>query len=379
MTVKDNWKTYQFMQIADNVVDRVMPSSGDEGKYIGLEHMDTGSLHITRWGSETELIGEKLRIQKGDILFARRNAYLKRVAIAPFDGIFSAHGMVLRPKTDIIAEEFFPFFVLSDVFLDRAIQISVGSLSPTVNWGTLKKEAFSLPSIEDQQRIAKLLWAAEKQIISLEQVVENTRVLRNTYYAHTQNEKFFNENKKPYKLLSVEESYGIFNNLRKPISATERSTMQGKYPYYGPTGILDYINEYRVEGEYVLIGEDGDHFLKNEIWNMTQLIYGKNNVNNHAHILKGKNGNLTKWFYYYFKHRDIKSHLSKQGSGRLKLNKSTLQKMKLVIPQITTQEYLCNQYDEIEKALAGSINGLENAKNVLNSLIRFFLGGATNV
>lgn len=166
MKKKGNWKTYQFIQIADNIVERVMPSSGDEKKYIGLEHMDTGTLHITRWGSETELIGEKLRIQKGDVLFARRRAYLKRASIAPFDGIFSAHGMVLRPNCDVVAKEFFPFFILSDIFLDRAIQISVGSLSPTVNWGTLKKEVFILPPIDEQKRITELLWAADEVIES---------------------------------------------------------------------------------------------------------------------------------------------------------------------------------------------------------------------
>ena len=104
---------YRFEDIAINVVERAMPEPKDKTAYIGLEHMDSGSLHISRWGSETDLIGEKLKIKKGDVLFARRNAYLKRVAIAPFDGLFSAHGMVLRPKIEVILPEFFPFFLFS--------------------------------------------------------------------------------------------------------------------------------------------------------------------------------------------------------------------------------------------------------------------------
>jgi type I restriction enzyme, S subunit len=159
---KVKWQKYKFSEIAYNVVERIMPEPGDEETYIGLEHIDSGNLHITRWGSKTELAGEKLKIKKGDVLFGRRNAYLKRAAIAPFDGIFSAHGMVLRPQENVICKEFFPFFIISNPLMERAIQISVGSMSPTVNWGNLKNEEFLLPPIEDQQHIAELLWAADE-------------------------------------------------------------------------------------------------------------------------------------------------------------------------------------------------------------------------
>lgn len=78
MSDRSTWKAYKFSEIAENILDRTMPLSGDELRYIGLEHMESGSLHISQWGSKTELIGEKLKIQQGDVLFAKRNAYLKR-------------------------------------------------------------------------------------------------------------------------------------------------------------------------------------------------------------------------------------------------------------------------------------------------------------
>lgn len=143
--------------------------------------MDSGSLHIARWGSETDLIGEKLKIRKGDVLFARRNAYLKRVAIAPFDGLFSAHGMVLRPKIEVIVPEFFPFFLYSEYFLNRAIKISVGSLSPTVNWKTLKQEVFKLPPLDEQKRIAELLWAIDESRQKFIDVHANADILFRTF------------------------------------------------------------------------------------------------------------------------------------------------------------------------------------------------------
>ena len=136
-----------------------------------------------------------------------------------------------------------------------------------------------------------------------------------------------------WEVKTINETFEVYNNLRFPISEDVRKTMQGVYPYYGPTKIQDYINEFRVEGEYALIGEDGDHFLK---WNeipMTQITCGKFNVNNHAHLIKGKsNITLTKWFYYFFKHRNITQHLARQGAGRYKLSKSTLITIPCVIP-----------------------------------------------
>ena len=148
---------YKFDQIAFNITDKKMPEPGDEKMYIGLEHLDSGSLKITIWGSEVELTGQKLVMRKGDVLFGRRNTYLRRAAIAPHDGIFSAHGMIFRPKTQVIDPEYFPFFISSNYFMDAAIRISVGSLSPTVNWKTLKELEFDLPSLEEQRKNAALL------------------------------------------------------------------------------------------------------------------------------------------------------------------------------------------------------------------------------
>jgi type I restriction enzyme, S subunit len=155
---------YRFDQIAENIRVPVMPKPKDSERYIGLEHMDSGSLRIRRWGAQTDLIGQKLTMKEGDVLFARRNAYLRRVAIAPFDGVFSAHGMVLRAKTDVCLHEFLPVFMESDYFMERAIKISVGSLSPTINWSALQKEEFELPPVDEQRRIADLLWAADDAI-----------------------------------------------------------------------------------------------------------------------------------------------------------------------------------------------------------------------
>ena len=151
---------YRFDQIAINSTVKKKPIDADKEHYIGLEHLDSDCLIVSRWGAEVTPIGEKLLMQKGDILFGKRRAYQRKVGIAPFDGIFSAHGMVLRPKENVVIKEFFPFFIASDQFMERAVRISVGGLSPTINWKDLKEQEFELPSLEEQRILSEKLWAA---------------------------------------------------------------------------------------------------------------------------------------------------------------------------------------------------------------------------
>ena len=152
---------YRFDQIAENSTAKKKPEESDRYRYVGLEHLDPGTLEVTRWGAEVTPKGDKLLMKKGDVLFGRRRAYQKKVGIAPFDGIFSAHGMVLRPKADVVDPMFFPFFISSDIFLDEAIRVSVGSLSPTANWKDLRTLEFDLPSPGKQRELAGILSEAE--------------------------------------------------------------------------------------------------------------------------------------------------------------------------------------------------------------------------
>jgi len=151
-------------------------------------------------------------------------------------------------------------------------------------------------------------------------------------------------------------AFDICNHLRLPISQKAREKMAGPYPYYGPTNIQGYINEYRVEGEYALIGEDGDHFLKWRDSTMTLLVRGKFNVNNHAHLIKGSK-NLTTWFYYFYAHRDLTPYLTRQGAGRYKLTKRTLISIPCALPLLAEQRAIAAALSDVD-ALIASLNKL---------------------
>ena len=161
---KSNWSTYRFDNIAFKRSERIDPNNTDLEIYVGLEHLDSESLHIRRFGTRDDVNGTKFRCYPGDIIFGRRRAYQRKAAIVDFNGFCSAHSLVLYPNEEVIDAALFPFFLHSDAFMHRAVDISVGSLSPTINWKTLRSQEFLLPPKDQQARLAKMLWAGDTMV-----------------------------------------------------------------------------------------------------------------------------------------------------------------------------------------------------------------------
>lgn len=176
--LKPGWRVWRFDQMATNVNVRIdNPSKSGMEHYVGLEHLDPDSLRIRRWGSPDDVEATKLCFKKGDIIFGRRRAYQRKLGVAEFDGICSAHAMVLRAKPDVVLPEFLPYFMQSDLFMNRAIEISVGSLSPTINWKAMAAQQFALPSVEAQVRLVRLLAGTCETLDSYESALKTAKVL----------------------------------------------------------------------------------------------------------------------------------------------------------------------------------------------------------
>ena len=205
---------YRFDQIAINSTEKKKPVEEDRFTYLGLEHLDSGSLKVTRFGSEVAPIGEKLVMHKGDVLFGKRRAYQKKVAIAPFDGIFSAHGMVLRPKEDVIDKDFFPLFISSDYFLDAAIKISVGSLSPTINWRDLKELEFELPDMDTQRKLAEVLWSINDTMEAYKRLISATDELVKSQFIDMFGAPLSNE--KGWSLKRIGDLFSLISRGKQP-------------------------------------------------------------------------------------------------------------------------------------------------------------------
>ena len=377
-TLKPGRQTYRFDQMAVNVNERVEPGDTDLAHYVGLEHLDTDSLKIRRWGTPEDVEATKLRFRKGDIIFGRRRVYQRKLAVAEFDGICSAHAMVLRANPAVVLPEFLPFFMQSDLFMNRALEISVGSLSPTINWHTLAAQEFPLPPPEEQRRLVEVLRAAEEVKVQTRLAHEAAWSTRIATYSHLTvgedrrthyKESPFEDIPSHWNVEKVGDVVLIENSLRKPISAEDRHQLAGPYPYWGATGILDSINEFRLNGTYALIGEDGDHFLKYTIWSMTHLVTGCFNVNNHVHVIRGTDLCSTEWFFHYFRHRDVREWLTKQGAGRLKLKKADLVQIPIALPPLQEQLRISELLDWVVSGEQRLARRVVEAERFLKSIL----------
>lgn len=127
---------------------------------------------------------------------------------------------------------------------------------------------------------------------------------------------------------NVSELVDILNNIRVPLSSKQRETLAKIYPYYGAQGIVDYIDNYLFDGEYILIAEDGEN-LKSNNQNICNLVQGKFWVNNHAHIVRANANNSTKYLYYNFNRIKFEPYVT--GSSQPKLNKENLLNIKAYV------------------------------------------------
>ncbi len=154
------WKTVRFGDVVDNLNERCDPIEAGLDRFIGLEHLEPGSLHVRKWGNVADGVSFNRRCRPGHVLFGKRRAYQRKVAVAEFHAVVSGDIYVLAPKDSRLLPELLPFLCLSERFFQHAVGTSAGSLSPRTNWSSLASFEFDLPPLDQQQRLAQLLIAA---------------------------------------------------------------------------------------------------------------------------------------------------------------------------------------------------------------------------
>jgi|BioPla2DNA2_1021312.scaffolds.fasta_scaffold52397_1 type I restriction enzyme S subunit len=158
--------------------------------------------------------------------------------------------------------------------------------------------------------------------------------------------------RKTYKLGEI---IDLYDNLRIPLSSMEREGREKKYPYYGANGIIDYVDDYIFDGEYILLAEDGTVFIEDK-YPVLHLTQGKFWVNNHAHVFKSKNEIANQNFLYYIlKNTNIRAYVT--GAVQLKINQRNLKKIKVTIPNL-----------EVQKAIANILSSFDDKIEVNNKI-----------
>lgn len=220
------------------------------------------------------------------------------------------------------------------------------------NWDDFCELELPIPSIEKQREIVAEYYAITNRIKLNEQLNQKLEETAQAIYKEWFVDfEFPDENGKPYKSNGgemvwceeldkeipksfkssyLEEIIDIFDSQRIPLSSSDRESMKKNYPYYGAASLMDYVEGYIFDGTYILLGEDGT-VITDKGYPILQYVYGKFWVNNHAHILKGKNGFDENSLFVLLKNTNISDIIT--GGVQAKISQTNLKKVKISIPK----------------------------------------------
>ena len=356
---KSKWKRVKLGDICEEVSERIdNPSGGPALRFVGLEHLDSGELKVRRWGTTENLESAMKVFKSGDILFARRNAYLKRASLADFNGVCSGDAIVLRENHAKLAPGFLALVLNTGNFWEFAVANAAGTMSRRVNGKTLANYEFNLPPLDQQRRIAQILLLTEVAMRNLQALNEKVVVFKkrstDSCFSFLLDSAVIaqGENKcAGVELLSVSDvlldkkslTYGILQPgsdvaggvpMLRAIDI-EDGKLYGTHILRVAPSIESKYARTRLRGGEVLVsvmGTIGRAILVKEEWSNW-------NVNRALAVVRLGSKVSPHFFYYWLQSPKVQTLLSKDsiGTAQLRINLTDFKKYKLPVPSIEEQ------------------------------------------
>jgi type I restriction enzyme S subunit len=354
---KAKWTRVRFGDVVSNLNETEGdPAAAGLKRFVGLEHLEPGSLHIRAWGNLADGTTFTRRCRLGQVLFGKRRAYQRKVTVAEFDAVVSGDIYVLAPKNRRLIPEFLPFLCRSERFFQHAIGTSAGSLSPRTNWRSLASFEFALPPLDQQRSIAEILWALDAQIVAFQTLRGSLETLRKS---------LFGPNLSGFESKSLREVVEFADGRRVPLNEKERASRKGPYPYYGASGVIDRVDDYIFDEPLILLSEDGFN-LVNRTTRVAFKVSGKIWVNNHAHVLRPKAGINIDYLVDYLESISLEPFIT--GTYQRKLNKSECERIPVPVPPPQIQSEIADKIRSIEKSATGIDTHMQAARGLLGDL-----------
>ena len=285
--------------------------------------------------------------QNGEyLIIGRQGAYCGNVRYNIGKAYLTEHAIVGQAK-----ENHNPIYIALKLSLMNLSQLQGQSAQPGLSVNTLSCISMEMPPKEIQDKIADIMLKLDRKIELNRQINDNLEAMAKQLYDYWFVQfDFPNEEGKPYKSsggamvwneklkreipqewsdCKIKDFINLFDSKRVPLSSKDRGERQGVYPYYGATGIMDYVNDYIFDGDYILLAEDGST-SDAKGFPIVQYIWGKNWVNNHAHIILPKNERYMMFTYQML--RSIPAKQIETGSIQKKISQENLCGYKMVLP-----------------------------------------------
>ena len=230
--------------------------------------------------------------------------------------------------------EYLEMYLSRSEFDREAVFYAIGGVRGSLEWSDFCDMQLPVPPIEEQRRIVSEYQTVEHRIANNEALIQNLEETAQAIYHHTFVEGIDEENlPEGWRKGCLEEVTICFDSKRKPVAGYDRTGKKSIYPYYGATSIMDYVDDYIFDGEYILMGEDGS-VVTEDGKPYLQYVRGKIWVNNHAHILQGKGLYNNNILYWSLNNTIIQNYIT--GAVQLKLNQQNMNSIPVIIPDENT-------------------------------------------
>lgn len=326
--------------------------------YISTENMLPNKCGITE-ASSLPTVSLTQEYNSGDVLVSNIRPYFKKIWQAEYDGGCSNDVLVFVPKPN--TDKDFLYYVLADDdFFTYSMATSKGTKMPRGDKTSIMQYEVPLIDLQVQKKIASVLKALDERIKLNNEINNNLEQQAKALYKDWffDFSPFSSDGNLPnsWSLGTVGDIIQLHDSKRVPLSGAERDKMAKVYPYYGATSLMDYVDNYLFDGIYLLLGEDGT--VVNSLgFPILQYVYGQFWVNNHAHIITGKEGFSVEELYLFFSLTNIKSIVT--GAVQQKVSQQNLKKVPAIIP---SKEAL-SAFDDLIQPIFAQIRNLrdENA------------------
>lgn len=282
-------------------------------------------------------------VKKHDVLVSTVRPNLNGVALVPsiLDGATASTGYcVIRVNEERLNPKFLYHWLQTDLFVSDMISKATGANYPAVSDRLIKESKIPLPPLAEQKRIADILDKADGIRRKRQQAIDLTDEFLRAIFLDMFGDPVTNPKK--WDVKPLREVVINLDSNRVPVKKADRSDMDGDYPYYGASGIIDYVDSFLFEKRNLLIGEDGANLLARST-PIAFIADGKYWVNNHAHVLGEKDGFSLDYLRYSINLRPLNKYVT--GSAQPKLNKENLNKIPIQIPG----KDLMEKFEEILK------------------------------
>lgn len=331
--------------------------------YVSTESMLPNKRGITNPSSIPNK-GTTTAYKKDDVLVSNIRPYFKKIWSANYDGVCSNDVLVFRAKNT--ADANFLYYVLAnDDFFVYSMATSKGTKMPRGDKASIMKYEVESFDLNTQRKIASILKPIDKKI-ELNNAINNNleqqaKALYKDWFFDFS--PFSTEGNLPdgWHPGTVGDIIQFHDSKRVPLSGSERDKMEKIYPYYGATSLMDYVDNYLFDGIYLLLGEDGT-VVDSLGFPILQYVYGQFWVNNHAHIITGKEGFSVEELYLFFSLTNIKSIVT--GAVQQKVSQQNLKKVPAIIPS----EQALSAFDEIIQPIFAQIRNLRDENANLSQL-----------